>query len=70
MAYSCTTCGVIADLPASLCSPSEGAACGSAEKSSGSVCAEKQVEMKYVCGGCGRRTDAEYNVCKPQPIGE
>ncbi|OQX19859.1 MAG: hypothetical protein BWK76_03385 [Desulfobulbaceae bacterium A2] len=73
MAYSCKTCGAVADAPASLCNPcgdtlASCSFCGTPEIDSKHVCKDKLAEMKFVCDGCGRVALEEKHVCKPKPI--
>lgn len=73
MAYSCKTCGALADAPGHLCNPCDDkeescSFCGIPDVDSKHVCKDKLAEMKYVCGGCGRVALEAENVCKPQLI--
>ncbi len=73
MAYSCKTCGAVADAPGSLCKPCDDklascSFCGTPKVDSKHVCTDKLAEMRYVCDGCGRVALEEKHVCKPKPI--
>jgi len=72
MAYTCKSCGAVADAPGHLCNP-----CGDAEKCSfcgtplvdpKHMCKDKLASMRYVCEGCGRVAMEENHLCKPAAI--
>ena len=72
MAYTCNTCGAVADASVHLCSPCDDKStcnfCSAPEVDVRHVCKDKLTEMKYVCDGCGRVAMEEGNLCKPQEI--
>jgi hypothetical protein len=58
MAYTCKSCGAVADAPGHLCNPCGDKAkcsfCGEPATEPTHVCKDKLAAMKFVCGGCGR----------------
>ena len=72
MAYTCKSCGAIAESPGHLCNPcgdkEKCSFCGAAEVDVKHVCKDKLAEMKYVCNGCGRVAIEETHLCSPAPI--
>jgi hypothetical protein len=72
MAYTCTTCGAIADRPGHLCNPCGDKAkcsfCGTSATDPRHVCKDKLAAMRYVCGGCGRTATESVHLCKPSAI--
>lgn len=72
MAYTCKTCGAIAEEPGHLCDPcgeEQGCSfCGAPNVSLKHVCKGKLSAMEYCCENCGRvATEAKY-LCKPRSI--
>jgi predicted RNA-binding Zn-ribbon protein involved in translation (DUF1610 family) len=72
MAYSCSTCGAVADAPGHLCNPTEDTAncgfCGTPEVDTKHICRDKLIAMKYVCDNCGRVAMESAHLCKPTAI--
>jgi hypothetical protein len=72
MAYTCETCGAIAEDPGHLCNPcgdaTECSFCGTPQAEAIHMCKDKLAAMKYVCGGCGRVATEEGHLCEPSPI--
>ena len=68
MAYTCKSCGAIADSPGHLCNPcgdkEKCSFCGTAEVDPKHICKDKLAEMKYVCDGCGHGREASL---QPSP---
>ncbi len=72
MAYTCSTCGVVAEDPGHLCNPSlekmSCSHCGDADVPVHHVCRGMLAEAKYSCGSCGRVADDEGSLCRPLKI--
>ncbi len=72
MAYTCKTCGAVADSPGHLCNPCDDKTkcsfCGAPAADARHVCKDKIAAMKFVCGGCGRVAMEAAHLCKPNPI--
>jgi len=56
MAYTCKSCGAVANAPGHLCNPCGDKAkcsfCGATETDHTHQCKDKLAAMKFVCGGC------------------
>lgn len=74
MAYTCTTCGAVAETPGHLCSPCDESSpcnsCGAQEADSRHSCRDKPVAMQFYCTSCGRVAEESSFLCNPSPIGE
>ncbi len=72
MAYTCKTCGAVANEPGHLCNPcgdkTKCSFCGAPSTDAKHVCKDKLSAMKYVCGGCGRVAMEAGHLCNPNPI--
>lgn len=72
MAYTCKSCGAVADYPGHLCNPCDDTAkcsfCGKPDVEAKHVCKDKLTAMKFVCGGCGRVAVESKHLCNPTPI--
>ena len=72
MAYTCRTCGAVADEAGHLCSPCGDKAacsfCGTLDVDTTHMCKDKLGAMNYVCGGCGRMAMEPGHLCKPKNI--
>ena len=72
MAYTCKSCGAVANEPGHLCNPCGDKAkcsfCGATETDHTHQCKDKLAAMKFVCGGCGRVAMEQEHLCKPTPI--
>ena len=74
MHYICTTCGVTADVPGHLCSPSDtilpNAFRSTRNDDARHPCRDKPVVTQYVCSGCGRVAEERSHLCNPEQIME
>jgi len=74
MAYTCTTCGAIAETPGHLCSPCDDRSpchyCGAQEAGARHICRDKLVAMQFYCTSCGRVAEKNSLLCNPLPIDE
>lgn len=74
MAYTCTSCGAVADTPGHLCSPCDDrspcGSCGTREAGGRHVCRDKPVAMRFYCTSCGREAAENRLLCNPAPIDE
>ncbi len=72
MAYTCKTCGAVAEEPGHLCAPStEDTTCAYCSKHTPHVqhyCKGKMEDLKYVCEGCGRLATSADLLCKPNKV--
>jgi len=72
MAYSCKTCGALAEAPGHLCNPCgderQCKSCGTPKVDARHMCKDRLEKMRYVCTGCGRVAMEEWHVCQPSPI--
>jgi len=72
MAYTCKTCGAMAEAPGHLCNPcgdeTECEFCGTPNVDARHLCKDRLERMRYVCTGCGRVSMEEWHVCQPSPI--
>jgi uncharacterized Zn finger protein len=73
MAYTCTTCGVVADDPGHLCNPSvekvDCSHCGTKDVGVHHVCKEMLAAVQYSCQSCGRVDTDGSSLCRPAKIG-
>ncbi len=74
MAYTCKTCGAVADEPGHLCNPCDDpqacSFCGATGVDTHHMCKDKLSKMKYVCEGCGRVAMEADHLCSAKPIGD
>ncbi len=72
MAYTCTTCGAVADKANDICNPtddvSKNAFCGQHTIDVKHVCTDNLRKMQYVCNGCGRVAMEKEHLCNPDFI--
>lgn len=72
MAYTCTTCGAVADTPGHLCSPCDDTStcnfCGTPKVDARHVCRDKLAAMRFTCTACGRVAEEKNHLCNPVPI--
>ena len=73
MAYTCKTCGAVAEDPGHLCAPSDGRPppapiAGRNTPHVKHYCKGKMEDLKYVCEGCGRLATSPDLVCKPSKV--
>lgn len=72
MAYTCTTCGAIAESPGHLCSPCDNSQpcnlCGKPEDGARHLCRDQVPSMQFTCSSCGRVAEREGLLCNPVPI--
>jgi hypothetical protein len=72
MAYTCKTCGAVAEEPGHLCTPTtEETTCAYCGKHTPHVkhyCKGKMEDLKYVCEGCGRLATSKDLLCKPAKV--
>lgn len=72
MAFTCKTCGAIAESPGHLCSPcgdeSACSFCGHPKTDARHVCKDKIAAMKYVCDNCGRLATKKEHLCNPSAV--
>ncbi len=71
-AYTCQTCGALAEDPGHLCSPSTDVVlcpyCGKKAPHPQHFCKGKLEDIKYVCEGCGRLATSDAFLCKPKKV--
>ena len=71
MAYTCKSCGAVANEPGHLCDPcgdeQNCSFCGTPKVDHTHICKDKLAAMKFVCG-CGRVAMEEGHLCNPSPI--
>lgn len=74
MAYTCKTCGAVAEEPGHLCNPCGDpqtcSFCGAPQVDAHHMCKDKLANMKYVCEGCGRVAMEAEHLCNAKPIGD
>lgn len=72
MAYTCMTCGAVADSPGHLCSPIDASTsctfCGTETTEKRHVCRDKLAAVQYYCSTCGQVAEERSYLCNPEPI--
>ena len=72
MAYTCETCGVVAESPEYLCNPSQEEmdrnVCGDTKVNTAQMCRNVSWAVEYSCIRCGRLASEASLLCEASPI--
>ncbi len=72
MAYSCKTCGAVADAAGDLCSPCDKTlffnCCDLPKIDNRYPCQDTLDTMEFTCTACGRIAKEKSHLCNPAPV--